>query len=141
MPNSSKEKQQDLQDRRQKFLLVDARNERIKDGLQEAYRTKVPGGMLEVFCVSNTAYEKYSAEGVVDMVNASGIPELRRFCYSITAEAQFLEAKHFLQSRLSSMLSSIQLWTTRCPDGSVVATEAAREALSSMLGRVGSAVR
>ncbi|EON64079.1 hypothetical protein W97_03309 [Coniosporium apollinis CBS 100218] len=105
--------------RRQKFLLVDARNERVKDGLQEGYRTKVPGGMLEVFCVSNTTYEKYSAEGVVDMVNASGIPELRRFCYSVTAEAQFLEAKHFLQSRLSSMLSSIQLWTTRCPDGSV----------------------
>jgi len=44
------------------------------------------------------------------MVRASGIPELRRFCHTITAGAQLLEAKNFLQSTLSSLLSSVELW-------------------------------
>ena len=34
---------------------------------------KVPGGKLEVFCVSNTTYEKYSSKGNAVMVHASGI--------------------------------------------------------------------
>ena len=44
------------------------------------------------------------------MVHASGIPDLRRFCHTITAGAQLLEAKNFLQSRLSSLLNSVELW-------------------------------
>jgi len=49
------------------------------------------------------------------MVLASGIPELRRFCHTITAGAQLLEAKHFLQSTLSSLLSSVELWVSSPP--------------------------
>ena len=49
------------------------------------------------------------------MVRASGIPELRLFCHSITAGAQLLEAKHFLQSKLSSLLNSIELWAISSP--------------------------
>lgn len=45
------------------------------------------------------------------MVHASGIPEIRRFCHTITAGAQLREAKHFLQSALPSLLSSVELWT------------------------------
>jgi len=67
---------------------------------------------LEVFCVSNTTYEKFSRKGNTEMVLASGIPELRRFCHTITAGAQFLEAKHFLRSNLSSLLSSVELWAS-----------------------------
>ena len=90
---------------------MDARNRHVKDGLQKAYASKVPGGRLEVFCVSNTTYEKFSKKGNAAMVRASGVPELRRFCHSITADAQLLEAKNFLQSTLSSLLTSIELWT------------------------------
>jgi hypothetical protein len=94
---------------------MDARNSHVKEGLQKAYTSKVPGGKLEVFCVSNTTYEKYSKKGNADMVRASGIPELRRFCHTITAGAQLLEAKHFLQSSLSSLLNSIELWASSSP--------------------------
>jgi hypothetical protein len=45
-------------------------------------------------------------------VQASEIPELRRFCHSIAADAQLLEAKNMLQPRLSALLSSIDLWAT-----------------------------
>jgi hypothetical protein len=65
--------------------------------------------------VSNTTYEKFSRKGNADMVRASGIPGLRRFCHSITAGAQLLEAKHFLQSTLSSLLNSIELWANSSP--------------------------
>jgi hypothetical protein len=70
---------------------------------------------MEVFCVSNTTYEKYSRKGNTEMVHASGIPELRRFCHTITAEAQLREAKHFLQSTLSSLLGSVELWSSEPP--------------------------
>jgi len=46
------------------------------------------------------------------MVLASGIPELRRFCHKITAGAQLLEARHFLQSKLPSLLSSVEIWAS-----------------------------
>ena len=89
---------------------MEARNSHVKKGLQNAYSSKVPGGQLEVFCVSNTTYEKFSRKGNTEMVHASGIPDLRRFCHTITAGAQLLEAKNFLQSRLSSLLNSVELW-------------------------------
>jgi len=101
--------------RRQQFLLVDARNNHVKEGLQAAYASKVPGGRLQVFCVSNTTYEKFSRKGHVDMVRASGIPQLRQFCHSVTARARLLETKHFLQSKLSSLLNSINLWADTTP--------------------------
>jgi hypothetical protein len=91
---------------------VKARNSLVKEGLQKAYASKVAGGKLEVFCVSNTTYEKYSRKGNSEMVSASGIPELRQFCHTITAGAQLLEAKHFLQSTLSSLLNSAELWVS-----------------------------
>lgn len=104
---------------RRELLLIDARNCHVKQGLQSAYAAKVPGGNLEVFCVSNTIYEKFSKKANNDMVHGmvmgSGIPELRQFCHSVTAEARLLEAKHFLQSSLSSLLNSIDTWTNTAP--------------------------
>ena len=70
---------------------------------------------MEVFCVSNTTYEKFSRKGNTEMVLASGIPDLRRFCHRITAGAQLLEAKHFLQSTLSSLLGSVEIWASSSP--------------------------
>ncbi|KAE9366257.1 hypothetical protein N431DRAFT_419424 [Stipitochalara longipes BDJ] len=112
--NSNKTLKKELK-RKQEFLLINARNSHVKEGLQNAYASKVPGGRLEVFCVSNTTYEKFSRKGNTEMVLASGIPELRRFCHKITAGAQLLEAKHFLQSTLSSLLSSVEIWASSSP--------------------------
>ena len=99
--------------RRRKSLLMSARNDFVTEGLQRNYSKKVPGGRLEVFCVSNTDYETFSANGNVDMVNASGIPALRRFCHTITAKAQYFEAKKFLHSTLPSLLTSTRLWVEK----------------------------
>jgi hypothetical protein len=109
---------------RRELLFIDARNSHVKEGLQAAYASKVPGGQLEVFCVSNTMYEKFTKRGNSDMVrsmvSASGIPGLRRFCHSITADARLLEAKHFLRSTLSSLLNSMEIWANAAPVNSDV---------------------
>ncbi|RYP26651.1 hypothetical protein DL767_007934 [Monosporascus sp. MG133] len=95
---------------KQEWLLIEARNEHVKDGLRKAYAAKVPGEKLDVFCVSNTTYEKYSEKGDQELVRASGIPQLRQFCHSITAEAQFREALDRLQARLPNLINSLELW-------------------------------
>ncbi|KAH8703638.1 hypothetical protein BGW36DRAFT_287095 [Talaromyces proteolyticus] len=100
---------------RQKQLLIDARNQHVTEGLQEEYGPKLSGGKLEVFCISNRTYKKFSRAGNVSMVRASGIPELRRFCHSIVANARLLEAKNVLQSKISGLLNSIELWTRTVP--------------------------
>jgi hypothetical protein len=60
--------------------------------------------------VSNKWYEKYCPKGNTEFVEASGIPALRRFCHTVTADAQLNEAKHFLRSRLSALLNTLDLW-------------------------------
>ncbi|KAH8202846.1 hypothetical protein TruAng_003009 [Truncatella angustata] len=97
---------------KQQMLLMQARNRHVEIGLQKAYASKVPGGELDVFCVSNTMYEKYAENGNGELVRASRIPELRQFCYSITAEAHFREASHFLRSELLNLLNSLQIWAS-----------------------------
>ncbi|KAJ9136605.1 Ras GTPase family protein [Pleurostoma richardsiae] len=97
---------------RRELLFIGARNQHVKEGLQTAYASKVPDRKLEVFCVSNKLYEKYTRKGNSDVVRASVIPELRKFCHSITAEAQLQEARHFLQSSLFSLLNSLYMWAT-----------------------------
>ena len=93
-------------------MLIKARNEHVKEGLQKAYAAKAPGEKLDVFCISNTTYEKYAEKGNAQLVDASGIPQLRKFCQSITAEAQFREALHFLRSTLPNLLNSVELWVS-----------------------------
>lgn len=92
------------------LLLIEARNSHVREGLQRAYATKAPDGHLDVFCVSNKNYDKYSRKGNSTLVVASGIPEVRRFCHSVTAEAQLREAQHFLRSALFSFLNSLEMW-------------------------------
>jgi hypothetical protein len=91
------------------MLLINARSEHVKEEIREVYEPDVGDGVLEVFCVSNTSYEKFARKGDAEMVLASGIPEVRRFCYTITAHAQQLQAIHFLVSKLPSLLNSAEL--------------------------------
>lgn len=117
----------------------------MRKELQAAYRSKVPREQLEVFCVSNTMYEKFSKKAnsdmVRNMVTGSGIPELRRFCQSITAEARLLEAKHFLRSSLPSMLDSLDVWintatVTAGTDDGYTRINIDREAIEAVEDRV-----
>ena len=93
-----------------------ARSDHVKRGLRKAYASKVPNENLDVFCVSNTMYEKYARKGNAKLVGASEIPEVRRFCYKITAEARYREARHFLQSSVPSLLHSLGLWVSSHAD-------------------------
>ncbi|KAF5688802.1 hypothetical protein FCIRC_1708 [Fusarium circinatum] len=102
--------------KQQELLLVQARNEHVKRNLQSAYSSEMDGRSLDVFCVSNKWYEKYSLKGNTEFARASGIPELRHFCHSLTADAQLSEAKHFLRSRLSALLNTLELWATSLLD-------------------------
>ena len=113
--------------RKQKLLLINARNDFVKEGLRRNYAAKIPGGVLEVFCVSNQYYGKFSKKGNVDYVNASGIPDLRRFCHTITAKPQYFEAKHFLQSSLPSLLTSTSLWSEKGQDSAGILDDEAKE--------------
>ena len=91
------------------LTLIKARNDHVTAGLQKAYNDKAPDGHLDVFCVSNTWYTKYSRKGNVELVRGSGIPDLRKFCYGITADAQLREARHFL-GRVFGLVNSLELW-------------------------------
>jgi hypothetical protein len=86
-----------------------ARNDHVTAGLQKLYNDKAPDGHLDVFCVSNTWYTKYSRKGNVELVRGSGIPDLRKFCYGITADAQLREARYFL-GRVFGLVNSVELW-------------------------------
>lgn len=99
---------------RRELLLINARNAHVTSGLQAAYTARAPGGHLDVFCVSNKWYGKQSRKGNVDLVQASGIPALRRFCHSITADAQLREARDFLQTRVFALVNSVELWVGGC---------------------------
>ncbi|CAJ0551485.1 Ff.00g114150.m01.CDS01 [Fusarium sp. VM40] len=98
--------------KKQELLLVQARNEHVKRNLQSVYSSEMNGRTLDVFCVSNKWYEKYCPKGNTEFVEASGIPGLRRFCHTVTADAQLNEAKHFLRSRLSALLNTLDLWAS-----------------------------
>ncbi|PQE31814.1 tat pathway signal sequence protein [Rutstroemia sp. NJR-2017a WRK4] len=89
---------------------IGSRNNHVKQKLRAAYQQRIPGGYLDVFCISNTTYQKYSETGNADMIEQSGIPELRRFCRKITARAQLLQALHFMRSEVPSLLNSIKIW-------------------------------
>jgi hypothetical protein len=96
--------------------LIDARNEYVKAGLQAAYKDKIEEVKLEVFFVSNDYYDKYCKRNDAELINESGIPELRRFCATITSMSHRAEGQHYLQSRAPSLMTSLRLWIERTQD-------------------------
>jgi hypothetical protein len=102
---------------RKKSLYMAARNERVKHGLQVAYAEQFKGNSLNVFCISNSLYKKQhgdiQGESNRVLVDSSGIRDLRKFCYSMAAEARFDDAKHFLRVSLPGILNAISLRSGR----------------------------
>jgi hypothetical protein len=70
----------------------------------------------------------------MDMVQASGIPALRSFCYSVTAQKQLLEARHFLSPRLGALLNSMQIWVDGLQNGPNRATQPSKQDVLDVLG-------
>ncbi|OAQ87853.1 dynamin, GTPase domain-containingprotein [Purpureocillium lilacinum] len=96
--------------KQQQLALVRARAQHVKANLQRIYASKMDGRELQVFCVSNTWYEKYCPKGNQELVQGSGIPDLRRFCHTVAAEMHLNEAKQFLRSRLLGLLESLEVY-------------------------------
>ncbi|KFY43961.1 hypothetical protein V494_01724 [Pseudogymnoascus sp. VKM F-4513 (FW-928)] len=105
---------------RRRWLLIDARSAHVKEELQNAYKPKSRGGpqtdkpeigngVLEVFCVSNTSYEKYARKGNEEMVHASGIPRVRQHLCAITARPQEIQTMNFISWKLGSLLTSAEI--------------------------------
>ncbi|KAM0326265.1 hypothetical protein ACHAQA_006862 [Verticillium albo-atrum] len=97
--------------RRLEFALITARAAHVTDALQKRYSDET-GGHLDVFCVGNQAYEKFCRKGNTEFVKASGIPKLRQFCITITADDRLLDARNVIRSEIPSLLNSADLWTS-----------------------------
>ena len=95
---------------RRKLLLMSARNKFVTEGLQSAYSTETDGGELQAVCVSNKLYRKHIETGDHPAVYASGIPDLRQRCHSVTAASRYREAKNLLITCFPSLLNSLQIW-------------------------------
>lgn len=82
---------------------------------------------LRVFCVSNTDYQKHRndersiAEKHSDL---SGIIDLRKYCQSIPAEAQFRAVVAFLNHQVPTLIGSIRQWVLQGSDSSLTAEKA-----------------
>jgi hypothetical protein len=116
--------------------LIEARNSHVSEGLKRAYAEKVARGTLDVFCISNKHYEKFCRKGNVEYVKKTGIPELRRFCHSITAAAQFIGAKHYVQSRVPGLLNSIRLLAEKEPREEDTPSEESKRSVLNGLQRL-----
>jgi energy-coupling factor transporter ATP-binding protein EcfA2 len=91
------------------------RSEKVRQGINTTYSSQVEGETIEVFPVSNTSYESGVVKGDHEAVDSSGIPKLRRYCYSLAAAEQYTQYSHFLKTLIAGVLNAIQVWVD-CTD-------------------------
>jgi hypothetical protein len=114
---------------RLKELLISARNNFVKNLLVTHYATQPQSRQIDILCVSNTLYregrkrqqmqarrESLTASDRIQageqMLASSRIDELRNFCQGIPLQSQIAEARHFLKTRLRTLLEKTELWLT-----------------------------
>ena len=114
-----------------KNILLTARNEKVARDLRHKYASYFEPGSLPVYCVDNRMYHtcRNTQEALL-----SGIPGLRKFCYSIPAKAQFRAGSHYMGTQLPSLISSIELWVeaARDPEMQALAKIVPTKSLSSV---------
>ena len=94
-------------------FLIERRNYHIATQLIDLYADEVQLGDLKVFCVSNKQYfehrhdEQSWAEPRLEL---SGIVNLRKYCHSIPAEAQFSAAAAFIEHDAPAFVRSLHQW-------------------------------
>ncbi|CEO58542.1 hypothetical protein PMG11_03258 [Penicillium brasilianum] len=112
---------------KKEMLLIDARNKRVKDALKKKYKDSPEQDDLHVFCVSNRLYSKscrHNSDAVTNEEHTiSGIPVLRKFCYSTVADLRLREAKRFILVTLPSFLNSIKLHSQSLENGPTCGTD------------------
>jgi hypothetical protein len=110
---------------RYKYIYVSARNQDISSRLASKYPQLAGSGRSNIFCVANDDYEGnklYPGSSAHRFaISGSGVPELRRFCHSVAAKAQFRASDHFLAVDIPSLIQHLDVWL----DGSQGTTIAA----------------
>ncbi|KAL8868691.1 MAG: hypothetical protein Q9174_004824, partial [Haloplaca sp. 1 TL-2023] len=109
-----------------KYLFVSARNTNVERELRQHYEIPDTRLSITVFCVGNRDYEgaEYrSQEARQRALLGSGIPDLRRFCHSIVAQAQYEASLHFLEVELASLVQSLEVWLSVAEQENVVAID------------------
>jgi hypothetical protein len=98
---------------RLKKFLVERRNYRVATQLLEKYTDDVQLGDLRIFCVSNKEYfeHRYDDQAWAEpRLALSGIVNLRKYCHSIPAEAQFAAASAFIENDVPAFIGSLRQW-------------------------------
>ncbi|OJI89614.1 hypothetical protein ASPTUDRAFT_132870 [Aspergillus tubingensis CBS 134.48] len=117
-------------------FLVIRRNTSVTNSLLHAW-----GGMARIFCVSNKLYSDHreddprQANGYLAL---SGIQELRRYCQSVPADAQFRATVSYLQHEVPALLGSITQWALA---GTSTMTMARAEVLRRVLTEAESSLK
>ncbi|KAJ0313980.1 hypothetical protein Brms1b_007305 [Colletotrichum noveboracense] len=96
-----------------KTFLVETRNAEVTKKLQASYRDKVRGGIVHVFCISNTEYWSKATlpkDEAIPSLQLSGIIALRKHCLSIIADSQLRLATKFVTNDIPALLGEAGLW-------------------------------
>lgn len=98
---------------------METQNTRAVDDLRSAYSNKIRCGDLKAFCVSNTLYDKHRKAGPASasqILELSGIPTLKKYCESLSAEAQFKALAAFLEHQVPTLVGSVRQWLLQGSD-------------------------
>ncbi|KAI2993530.1 hypothetical protein CBS147346_10936 [Aspergillus niger] len=109
-------------------FLITRRNTSVTNSLLSAW-----GEMARVFCVSNKLYSDHREDDrrqTNGYLALSGIQELRRYCQSVPADAQFQATVSYLQKEVPALLGSITQWAL---SGTSTVTMARAEVLRRVL--------
>ncbi|KAH0425848.1 hypothetical protein CcaCcLH18_10717 [Colletotrichum camelliae] len=96
-----------------KTFLIETRNADVTKKLQASYRNKVRGGVVHVFCISNTEYWSKAMlpkDEAIPSLQLSGIIALRKHCLSIIADSQLRLATKFVTNDIPALLGETGLW-------------------------------
>ncbi|KNG83860.1 hypothetical protein ANOM_007635 [Aspergillus nomiae NRRL 13137] len=88
-------------------FLVEGRNLRVTNQLHQNH------GEVRVFCISNEWYSQYRQDAnrhADTYIGLSGIPELRRYCQLVPADAQFRFTAAFIKHRVPAVVRSVRQW-------------------------------
>lgn len=95
-------------------IFINERNRSIKADVIKNYSSLASQHELKVFCVSNRYYEgaAFDTNIAKDIARSvSGIRELRQFCHTVVAEAQYYAAIHYIDVKCLGLLRQLELWT------------------------------
>ncbi|KAL2145862.1 hypothetical protein VTI28DRAFT_5944 [Corynascus sepedonium] len=128
----------------QRYMITE-RNALVESELQALYRDKIPGGVLYVFCASNTLYwdkrDLRSRVRALPFLELSGIVAIRRHCMALVSESQLRAASKYLRDDIPNLLSNIKLWVqTGLESADAGRKQAVQEAISLFGNRLRTAL-